>query len=82
MVLQEDFLFNGSIYENITLGNPEITPEQVVEAAHCGAHDFIGECPKGYDTNVGEREQLYLAVKRQRIASSSISLRGSGFDFG
>jgi len=56
VVLQEDFLFNGSILENITLGNPDISAEQVVDAARLAvAHDFISEMPQGYDTNVGER---------------------------
>ena len=75
VVLQEDFLFNGSIYENITLGNPEITPEQVVEAARLAvAHDFISEMPQGYDTNVGERGTALSGGQRQRIALARLFL--------
>ncbi len=59
VVLQEDFLFNASILENITLGNPDITAEQVVQAARLAvAHDFISEWPLGYHTDVGERGDL------------------------
>lgn len=75
VVLQEDFLFNGSIYENITLGNPEITPEQVIEAARLAvAHDFISELPQGYDTNVGERGTALSGGQRQRIALARLFL--------
>ncbi len=75
VVLQEDFLFNGSIFENITLGNPEITPEQVVEAARLAvAHDFISELPNGYDSNVGERGTALSGGQRQRIALARLFL--------
>jgi ATP-binding cassette subfamily B protein len=75
VVLQEDFLFNGSILENITLGNPDITAEQVVEAARCAvAHDFISELPHGYETNVGERGTALSGGQRQRIALARLFL--------
>jgi ATP-binding cassette subfamily B protein len=75
VVLQEDFLFNGSILENITLGNPEITAEQVVQAARLAvAHDFISQLPQGYETNVGERGTALSGGQRQRIALARLFL--------
>jgi ATP-binding cassette subfamily B protein len=69
VVLQEDFLFNGSILENISLGNPDITAEEVVEAAKLAvAHDFISQLPYGYESNVGERGTALSGGQRQRIA--------------
>lgn len=75
VVLQEDFLFNGSILENITLGNPDISAEQVVDAARLAvAHDFISEMPQGYETNVGERGTALSGGQRQRIALARLFL--------
>ena len=75
VVLQEDFLFNGTILENITLSNTEITAEQVVEAARlAAAHDFICELPHGYETNVGERGTTLSGGQRQRIALARLFL--------
>ncbi|MDH6097932.1 peptidase domain-containing ABC transporter [Anabaenopsis sp. FSS-46] len=75
VVLQEDFLFNGSILENITLGNPDITAEEVVEAARLAvAHDFISQLPYGYETNVGERGTALSGGQRQRIALARLFL--------
>ncbi|MGH1393071.1 MAG: type I secretion system permease/ATPase [Trichormus sp.] len=75
VVLQEDFLFNASILENITLGNPNITAEQVVEAARMAvAHDFISQLPYGYETNVGERGTALSGGQRQRIALARLFL--------
>lgn len=75
VVLQEDFLFNGSILENISLGNPDITAEQVVEAARLAvAHDFISQLPYGYESNVGERGTALSGGQRQRIALARLFL--------
>ncbi len=75
VVLQEDFIFNGSIIDNISLGNPEITAEQVVEAARlAAAHDFVSELPHGYETNVGERGTALSGGQRQRIALARLFL--------
>jgi ATP-binding cassette subfamily B protein len=75
VILQEDFLFSGTILENITLGNPDITAEQVVEAARLAvAHDFISELPFGYETNVGERGMTLSRGQRQRIAIARLFL--------
>ncbi|BAZ38047.1 toxin secretion ABC transporter ATP-binding protein [Calothrix sp. NIES-4101] len=75
VVLQEDFLFNASILENITLGNPDISAEEVVQAARMAvAHDFISQLPHGYETNVGERGTALSGGQRQRIALARLFL--------
>jgi ATP-binding cassette, subfamily B, bacterial HlyB/CyaB len=69
VVLQENVLFNRSIRENITLADPGMPIERVIEAARlAGAHDFILELQDGYDTNVGERGVNLSGGQRQRIA--------------
>ena len=78
VVLQEDFLFNGTVLENITLGNPDIGAEEVVEAARLAvAHDFISQLPYGYETNVGERGTALSGGQRQRIALARLFLSQS-----
>lgn len=68
-VMQDVFLFSGSILENITLKNPAISKEKVIEAAKMvGAHDFIMEMPGGYDYNVMERGATLSAGQRQLIS--------------
>lgn len=75
VVLQEDFLFNGSILENIALGEADITPQQIVEAARLAvAHDFISELPHGYETNIGERGISLSGGQRQRLALARLFL--------
>jgi len=75
VVLQEDFIFNGTVLENISLGNPAITAEQVVEAARLAvAHDFISELPHGYETSVGERGTALSGGQRQRLALARLFL--------
>ncbi len=75
VVLQEDFLFNASILENISLGNPDISAEEVVEAARMAvAHDFISQLPHGYETNAGERGTALSGGQRQRIALARLFL--------
>lgn len=75
VVLQEDFLFNGSVAENISLGNPEITIEQITEAARLAvAHDFISDLPNGYETSVGERGTALSGGQRQRVALARLFL--------
>jgi ATP-binding cassette subfamily B protein len=69
VVLQDVFLFSGSIYSNITLDNPEITRGQVEAAAKAvGAHDFIMKLPGGYDFDVRERGGMLSVGQRQLIA--------------
>ena len=69
LVLQEPFLFYGTIAENIAYGRPEATHEQIVAAARAArAHDFILRLPNAYDSIVGERGQLLSGGERQRIS--------------
>jgi ATP-binding cassette subfamily B protein len=69
VVLQEPFLFAGSIYENIAFAKPEASREDVMAAAKAAnAHDFIVQKPDGYDTQVGERGQTLSGGERQRIS--------------
>ena len=69
VVLQENFLFNRSIRDNIALANPALPMEQVVTAARlAGAHDFIVDLPEGYDTLVGEQGSTLSGGQRQRLA--------------
>ncbi len=69
IVLQEPFLFFGSIAENIAYGRPEATQEQVIAAARAAkAHDFILRLTDGYDSLVGERGQSLSGGERQRIS--------------
>jgi ATP-binding cassette subfamily B protein len=69
IVLQEPYLFHGTIAENIAYGHPEATPGQIIEAAKAAnAHDFVVGFPDGYDTMVGERGQSLSGGERQRIS--------------
>ncbi len=69
VVLQESYLFPGSIRDNIAYGRPEASLEEVLEAAKAAnSHDFIVNFPDGYDTYVGERGQRLSGGERQRIA--------------
>ena len=69
IVLQDVFLFSDSIHNNITLGDPNVTREQVIEAAKAvNAHQFIMKLPNGYDYNVGERGGVLSVGQRQLIS--------------
>jgi ATP-binding cassette subfamily B protein len=69
LVLQEPFLFFGSIAENIAYGKPEATRAEIVSAARAAhAHEFILRLPHGYDSLVGERGQGLSGGERQRIS--------------
>ena len=69
VVLQDVFLFADTIMKNITLGNPEITEEEVIDAAkQIGVHDFIATLPNGYHYNVKERGVMLSSGQRQLIA--------------
>jgi len=69
VVLQEPFLFRGTIWSNITYGMTDATPEQVIGAAKAAnAHGFIMRQPLGYDTYVGERGAGLSGGERQRIS--------------
>ena len=69
VVLQENFLFNRSVRDNIALADPGLAMEQVMQAAKlAGAHEFILELAEGYDTLVGEHGCSLSGGQRQRIA--------------
>ena len=69
LVLQEPFLFFGTIAENIAYGKPQATREEIVAAARAAhAHEFILRLPHGYDSLVGERGQALSGGERQRIS--------------
>ena len=69
VVLQDVFLFSGSVMDNITLRNPAISKEQVIEAAKLiGVHDFIMQLPGGYSYNVMERGSTLSLGQRQLIS--------------
>jgi len=69
VVLQENFLFNQSVRENIALVNPAASMEDIVRVATlAGAHDFILDLPEGYDSQVGEQGCNLSGGQRQRLA--------------
>ncbi len=69
VVLQENFLFNRTVRENIAIANPALPMEAVIHAAKlAGAHDFILELPEGYDTEIEERGANLSGGQRQRLA--------------
>jgi ATP-binding cassette subfamily B multidrug efflux pump len=69
VVLQDVFLFSGSVVDNITLHNPEISREKVIEAAKLiDMHDFIMQLPGGYDYNVMERGATLSLGQRQLLS--------------
>lgn len=69
VVLQDNFLFNRSVRDNIALTNPGLPMEKVVQAAKlAGAHEFIIGLPEGYDTVVGEHGSNLSGGQRQRLA--------------
>lgn len=75
VVLQDDFLFNSSVLENITLGNPNLTTAQIMEATkNAAAYDFVSGLPQGFETNVGERGTALSGGQRQRVALSRLFL--------
>ena len=69
LVLQEPFLFFGTIADNIAYGKPDATREEIIAAARAAhAHEFILRMPQGYDSLVGERGQGLSGGERQRIS--------------
>jgi ATP-binding cassette subfamily B protein len=69
LVLQEPFLFFGTIAENLAYGKPDATREEIIAAARAAhAHEFILRLPQGYDSMVGERGQGLSGGERQRIS--------------
>jgi len=69
MVLQDTFLFNDSVLENLRYGRPEAPKSDIIAAARlANAHDFIMALPKGYETEIGERGIKLSGGQRQRIS--------------
>jgi ATP-binding cassette subfamily B protein len=77
-VAQENFLFKGSVRDNIAMGFPEATDEEIVEAAKAAyAHDFIMRFERGYDTPCGEQGMQLSGGQRQRIAIARAFLKNA-----
>ena len=69
VVLQETFLFSGTIYDNIAYAKPDATRDEVITAAKiAGAHQFIMKLPEAYNTKVGERGHTLSGGERQRVS--------------
>jgi ABC-type multidrug transport system fused ATPase/permease subunit len=69
VVLQDSFLFNNTVAENLLYGKPDATGEELIAAAKAAnAHDFITELPNGYDTEIGERGVKLSGGQKQRLA--------------
>jgi subfamily B ATP-binding cassette protein MsbA len=76
MVLQDTFLFSNSVRENILIGKPNATEEEVINAAKAAnAHDFILKLPNGYDTKVGERGVKLSGGQKQRVSIARVFLK-------
>lgn len=76
LVLQDNILFSGSVYENISYSKPEASEKEVIAAAKAAyAHDFISEWEKGYGTILGERGVRLSGGQKQRIAIARALLK-------
>ncbi|MER2108453.1 MAG: ABC transporter ATP-binding protein [Solibacillus sp.] len=76
IVLQDNILFSDSVRENILMGKPDATDEEVIAAAKAAnAHDFILNLPQGYDTKVGERGVKLSGGQKQRVAIARVFLK-------
>ena len=76
IVAQDVFLFNASVYENIAYGIPNVTREQVEEAARrANIHEYVMSLPDGYDTVVGERGVKLSGGQKQRISIARVFLK-------
>jgi ABC-type multidrug transport system fused ATPase/permease subunit len=76
MVLQDVFLFNGTVRENIRFSKPDATNEEIIQAAMIArAHDFIMQLPNGYDTQIGERGLKLSGGQKQRLAIARAVLK-------
>lgn len=76
LVLQENFLFSGTVTENILMGNPDATMKEVQKAAvDANAHEFIMDLPNGYQTEIGERGVKLSGGQKQRLALARVFLK-------
>jgi ATP-binding cassette, subfamily B, bacterial len=79
LITQESFLFEGTVAENIRLGRPAATDDEVAAAAHAiGAHEFIAALPDGYATTVGKRGGRLSAGQRQLISFARAFIAAPG----
>lgn len=78
IVLQDVFLFNGTVFENIAYGKENATLKEVIEAAKIAhAHEFIERLPKGYFTEIGERGIKLSGGQKQRLAIARAVLKNA-----
>ncbi len=76
MVMQDNILFSDSVKQNILMGNPEASDDEVIAAAKAAnAHEFIMNLPNGYDTEVGERGVKLSGGQKQRVAIARVFLK-------
>ena len=80
LVSQETVLFNDTIKSNISLGKPDATDEEIIEACKvANAHNFIMESPEGYETNIGDRGAKLSGGQRQRLSIARAVLKNPEF---
>ena len=78
VVFQDNFLFTGTIRDNIMIGKPDATPQEVEKAIKMAyLEDFVNELEKGLDTDIGERGTLLSGGQRQRLAIARAFLKDS-----
>jgi subfamily B ATP-binding cassette protein MsbA len=76
IVTQESILFNDTVFNNIAFGMPDVSQEDVIEAARvANAHEFISKMPNGYQTNIGDRGTKLSGGQKQRISIARAVLR-------
>ncbi len=76
IVQQDVYLFAGTIFENISYGNPNASYEEVIEAAkNANAHDFIMSFPNGYETDIGQRGIKLSGGQKQRLSIARVFLK-------
>lgn len=78
MVMQDVFLFNGTVAQNIAYGKENATMDEIIQAAKIAcAHDFIQNLPQGYDTVIGERGVKLSGGQKQRLAIARAVLKNA-----